>query len=175
MKIVRRAWPNLFRDIVLNSVMASSLFPRPLRWRLLAALGGQAEACAISPSVWFGSSNISIGGGTFINYGCRFNSHGSIRIGRNCNIAMEVLFVTTTHEIGSQQRRAGEPSSRSIAIGDGVWIGARATILPGVNIGDGAIIAAGAVVTADCEANVLYAGVPARALRELSSGSGSRT
>ena len=56
----------------------------------------------------------------------------------------------------------------SIVVGDGVWIGARATILPGVQIGDGAVVAAGAVVTRDVAANSLVAGVPAKTIRELS-------
>ena len=63
--------------------------------------------------------------------------------------------------------RAGEHRNLPIEIGAGVWIGARAVILPGVKVGDGAVIAAGAVVTKDVAANTLVVGVPARVLREL--------
>lgn len=54
-----------------------------------------------------------------------------------------------------------------IAVGDGVWIGARSVILPGATIGDGAVIAAGAVVTGNVEPNALYGGVPAKRIKDL--------
>ena len=60
-------------------------------------------------------------------------------------------------------------SSNKVKIGKGVWIGANVTILPGVTIGDGCIIAAGAVVNKNCEANSLYAGVPAVKVKTLAS------
>jgi maltose O-acetyltransferase len=58
---------------------------------------------------------------------------------------------------------------RPVTIGNGAWLGARCTILPGVNVGEGAIVAAGAVVTHDVPANTMVAGVPARAIRDLSA------
>jgi maltose O-acetyltransferase len=64
-------------------------------------------------------------------------------------------------------RRAGDLKAEPVTIGDGAWIGARATILPGVTIGGGAVVAAGSVVTRDLPANVLAGGVPARVIREL--------
>jgi maltose O-acetyltransferase len=56
-----------------------------------------------------------------------------------------------------------------VSIGDGVWIGARTTVLPGVTIGSGAIVAAGSVVNRDVEADTMVAGVPARLVRGLDS------
>ncbi len=80
---------------------------------------------------------------------------------------MEVSFIGITHEIGSAQSRAGADVSYPIKVGNGCWIGARSTILPGVTVGDGCIIAAGSVVNKDCEPNSLYAGVPARKIKDL--------
>ncbi|WP_060664555.1 DapH/DapD/GlmU-related protein [Bacillus sp. CHD6a] len=80
---------------------------------------------------------------------------------------MEVLFCTSTHEFGTCERRAGKPYGKPIKIGNGCWVGARVTILPGVTIGDGCIIAAGSVVTKDCESNSLYSGVPAKRVKGL--------
>lgn len=74
---------------------------------------------------------------------------------------------TSTHKMTSQQRRWGKLNPKDIIIGNGVWIGSNSTILAGVTIGDGTVIAAGAVVTKDCEANYLYAGVPAKKIKEL--------
>jgi acetyltransferase-like isoleucine patch superfamily enzyme len=112
---------------------------------------------------------VSVGAGSFVNYGCRFNTSSPVVIGERCNIGMDVAFVTDTHEPGTHGRRAGANTSAPIFVGDGVWIGARATVLPGVTIHDGAIIAAGAVVTKDCVADGLYGGVPATQIRQLSS------
>ncbi|WP_369075807.1 DapH/DapD/GlmU-related protein [Rhodococcus pyridinivorans] len=166
----RRLWPGTGRDIFYNVVVASSLIPRPARWLLLRALGFDIGQSVISPGVWFGSRKISIGAGTFINYGCRFNTSASIVIGKNCDLGMDVLFVTSSHEIGPPERRAGAATSSPISVGDGVWIGARAVLLPGVHIGNGAVIAAGSVVTRDVAENTLVGGVPARKIRELAPG-----
>ncbi|MGI2292887.1 acyltransferase [Paenibacillus sp. GXUN7292] len=64
-------------------------------------------------------------------------------------------------------KRAGESDRKPVTIGKGCWIGARATILPGVTVGDGCVIAAGAVVTKDCEPDSLYAGVPAIKIKSI--------
>jgi maltose O-acetyltransferase len=80
---------------------------------------------------------------------------------------MEVLFCTSTHIMGPATERAGRVHPQPITVGDGCWIGARSVILPGVTIGDGCVIAAGAVVNKDCAANGMYAGVPARRVKDL--------
>lgn len=154
-------WPNLARDLFLNKISGSIFVPDLIRWRLLNAFGLNIQKSRICPEVWFGSKNISIGEGTFINYGCRFNTAGGISIGRACDIAPRVMFITSTHLQGSPSRRAGSSIAEEIKVGDGVWIGAGAIILPGVKIGSGCIIAAGAVVNRDCADNTLYAGNPA--------------
>lgn len=167
MSLIKKLWPTLARDIVLNGLMASTLIPAQLRWRLLRAYGLAAEPSYISSKVWFGSGKVSIGRDTFINTGCMLNTAAPITIGSRCDIAMNVVFATSTHKIGPTARRAGTLSSAPIVVGDGCWIGAAAVILPGVSIGPGTVIAAGSVVTRDCAADSLYAGVPARKVRDL--------
>ena len=71
------------------------------------------------------------------------------------------------HEFGPPGERTGALMPAPVTIGDGVWIGACVTILPGVTIGPSCMVASGAVVSGDCEPNGLYAGNPARRVREL--------
>jgi acetyltransferase-like isoleucine patch superfamily enzyme len=82
-------------------------------------------------------------------------------------IGQEVSIITAGHQIAGPFYRAGTLRPAAVRIGGGVWIGARATILPGVNVGPGTVVAAGAVVAHDVPANVLVGGVPARVLRSL--------
>jgi acetyltransferase-like isoleucine patch superfamily enzyme len=122
----------------------------------------------VSPGCFFGAANVVIGEGTFVNHDCFFDGSARIEIGAGCNIGMEVMFCTSTHDIGTRERRAALPTvGRPIVVGDGCWIGARTTVLPGVTIGHGCVIAAGALVTADTGPDGVYAGSPARRIRDL--------
>ena len=156
------------RDLFYNRICATSFLPDRVRVALYRLGGIQiGEKARICPHCFVGNNNLSIGEGTFINYNVWFNTAGGIHVGRNCNIAFGVTFVTSTHQMGTAERRAGEPISKGIEIGNGVWIGANATILPGVRIADSAVIGAGSVVTKDCDRNGLYAGNLARWIRNL--------
>gem|GEM_PF-466435 len=170
---VRKLWAGVGRDLVLNTVIASPIVPTGLRWVLLRAVGMRVERSGVASRVWFGSRRMAVGRGTYIGHGAMFDTFAPISIGRDCAIAMQTTFVTSTHRIGGPHKRAGVLETRPIVVGDGVWIGARATVLPGVTIGDGAVVAAGAVVTRDCDPHTLYAGVPARAIRTLPHGAGA--
>ena len=115
-------------------------------------------------------SGLIAGDGCLVNRRCVFETQGAeaaITLGNNVWIGHEVLMTVGSHEIGPPCQRAGSGTSRPILIGDGVWIGARAVILPGVTIGEGAVVAAGAVVNKDIPANTLYGGVPAKIIRDL--------
>lgn len=114
-----------------------------------------------------GGGKISIGNFTFVNYACFFDTSQMITIGDNVNIAMRCTFITSTHKIGASDHRASTAEAYPIIIGNGCWIGAGVTILPGVNVGEGTIIAAGSVVVKNCAPNSLYAGVPAKKIKEL--------
>ncbi|WP_082569440.1 acyltransferase [Knoellia sp. Soil729] len=168
MTLVRRLWPGLGRTLP-APVFASGLIPRPFRHYPLRAIGVDVDRAArIEAGVRIGSRKVAIGYGTFVQPGVVIeNQYAWVRIGRRCDIAREALLLTTTHEVGSDGRRAGALQWAPVTIGDGVWIGARAVIMPGVTVGDGCIIAAGAVVTTDCAPDGVYAGTPARRLRDL--------
>jgi len=91
---------------------------------------------------------------------------GGISIGNDVMIGPKVNLVSAGHPTEPAQRRNGIVK-QPIAIGNNVWIGAAATILPGVTIGENAVVAAGAVVSRDVPANTIAAGVPARVLKRL--------
>lgn len=117
----------------------------------------------------YGRGRLIIGEGTWLSPGAVFHTHqeADIQIGARCDFGPGVEFVTGSHEIGTAERRAGVGTARTIVVGNGCWIGAKSLILGGVTIGDGAIIAAGAVVTRDVPAHTLVAGVPAVIKRQL--------
>ena len=109
--------------------------------------------------------NIRVGKNVFINSGCCFQDQGGIEIGDKVLIGQQVVIATINHDSKAENR--ANMLADSVKIGNGVWIGAHATILPGVTIGDGAVIAAGAVVTKDVPENVVVGGVPAKIIKEL--------
>lgn len=110
--------------------------------------------------------NISIGRNVFINQGCHFSDLGGITIGDDVMIGPKVNLISAGHPVDPVERRNGIVA-KPITIGNNVWIGAAATILPGVTIGDNAVVAAGAVVSRSVAASTLVAGVPARVLKRL--------
>ena len=109
--------------------------------------------------------NIKIGKNVFINAGCKFQDQGGIEIGDGALIGPGVVLATLNHDFAPENRSTLHPSA--IKIGKNVWIGSNATVLPGVSIGDGAIVAAGAVVTRDIPAKTIAAGVPAKVIRKI--------
>ncbi len=110
--------------------------------------------------------NIHLGKHVFINMGCKFQDQGGIFIGDGALIGHNVVLATLNHAMSPKDRATMVPAA--IHIGRNVWIGANATVLPGVTIGDGSIVAAGAVVTKDVPENTIVGGVPARIIRQLS-------
>ena len=109
--------------------------------------------------------NITVGERVFINEGCCFQDQGGIEIGDDCLIGQQVVIATLNHDLDPKHRKDMLP--RPVRIGKNVWVGAHATILAGVTIGDNAVIAAGAVVTKDVPPNVVVAGVPAKIIKEI--------
>ncbi len=108
--------------------------------------------------------NIRLGKNVFINSGCRFQDQGGIIVGDGVLIGHNVVLATLNHDVDPQKRSDMFPAP--IRIGNNVWIGAQATVLPGITIGDGAIVAAGAVVSRDVPANVIVGGVPAKIIKK---------
>lgn len=148
-------------------VQPSDLIPPKRRWRLLRMIGIDAQPTNIGAGCYFGSTRCSIGLRTFINRECFFDALEQITIGTDCAFGPRVTVLTSSHELGDAERRAGRLTSAPVTIEDGCWIGAGVTILPGVTIGRGTVIAAGALVADDCEPDSLYVGVPARRVRGL--------
>ena len=109
--------------------------------------------------------NITVGKGVFINEGCCFQDQGGIEIGDNALIGQQVVIATLNHDLAPDKRANMIPAP--VKIGSNVWIGAHATILAGVTIGDNAVVAAGAVVTKDVPANVVVGGVPAKIIKTI--------
>lgn len=107
--------------------------------------------------------NIHIGKNVFINSGCHFQDQGGITIGDETLIGHCVILATINHHPHPAKR--GNEYLKPIVIGKNVWIGSQAVITQGVTVGDGAIIAAGAVVTKDVPSNVIVGGVPAKILK----------
>jgi len=109
--------------------------------------------------------NIKVGKNVFINACCRFQDQGGIEIGDNCLIGHNTTIATLNHDFNPEKRANLTPSP--VKIGKNVWIGSDCTILPGVEIGDGAIIGAGSVVTKSVPSNSVAVGNPARVIKEI--------
>jgi maltose O-acetyltransferase len=145
-----------------------------VRTRILRAIGlqiGKSTLIMGAPRIHGAGdirSQLTIGERGMINIGCFFDLNQPIWIGDNVSLGHEVMILTTSHQIGRAGHRAGMLQSAPVRIEDGVWIGARSVVLPGVTIGAGGVVAAGAIVTRDVPPNTLVGGVPARPLRELS-------
>jgi maltose O-acetyltransferase len=154
--------------LLVNRLAGSFCTPRIVRYLIYRLAGLDVQTPSLMPGLYFHSRRVSLGRGTFVNLGCRFyGSKAPIQVGDNVQVGMNVTFVSDSHELGPPQRRAGELVSLPVRVGNGCWIGANALILPGVDIGSGCVIAAGAVVTKSCQPNGVYAGVPARRVKDL--------
>src|SRR5262245_33976667 len=119
-----------------------------------------------------GGGRLEIGDRVFLNYGCSISAHTLVRIGDGCLIGQYSIIMDCDYH----DPRGGDGHGRSkpIVIGDGVWMGARVTVLKGVTIGAGAVIGAGSVVTRDIPPRVLAAGVPAVVVNHLGASTTSR-
>jgi len=144
-----------------------------LRRRALIAAGvDMGDGACVCGGGWiYGRGKLSIGHSSWLSPRVVIYTHvdADIRIGDRCDIGPGVHFITGSHLIGPGSRRAGAGVASSIKVGDGCWIGADSRILGGVEIGDGAVVAAGAVVTKSVPPHCLAAGVPAVIKRELVS------
>ncbi|MDQ6821469.1 MAG: acyltransferase [Actinomycetota bacterium] len=111
------------------------------------------------------ASGVRIGIGTVVGFDVILDGRRGIVIGANVNVSSEVAIWTLQHD--HRDPRFGDTGGR-VTIGDRAWLSFRATILPGVSVGEGAVVAAGAVVTSDVPPYAIVAGVPARVVGERS-------
>jgi maltose O-acetyltransferase len=148
-----------------NRVVAEWPSARLRRWFYRRIMKIQLdEGVHFLSGCWFDArGNCTIGENTVINQGCRLDNRGGIQIGSNVSISTETHILTADHDI--QDPECGGRQGK-VVIGDYVFIGSRATVLPGVTIGEGAVVAACACVTKDVPPYTVVAGVPAKVIKE---------
>lgn len=141
------------------------------KWLKFAGISASSGAKINGHSLFYGRGPVDIGKDTWVGPGCHFytDENAPIKIGNNCDIAPEVSFVTGSHKISDDRRRAGTGMVNEIIIQDGCWIGARVTILGGVHIGKSTVIGAGALVINDIPENSIAVGVPAKVIKQFSN------
>ena len=113
-----------------------------------------------------GGHNLRFGRNVFVNHGCTAVVVGGVEIGDDVMIGPNVQLISGGHSLDPATRRSVSTCA-PVRIGRGAWVGAGATILPGVTVGEDAVVAAGAVVTRDVAPRTLVGGVPAGVIREL--------
>ncbi|WP_129578964.1 MULTISPECIES: sugar O-acetyltransferase [Sorangium] len=148
---------------------ATSVRQRPLRRRLLEQLlGSIGEGTEIRPPFYVDyGAHITIGARCFANFGLVALDVAPITIGDDVQIGPNVQLLTPTHPLDPEPRRQKWEAAKPITIGNNVWLGGGAIVLPGVTIGDNTVVGAGSVVTRDLPANVVAVGNPARVIRTL--------
>lgn len=158
--------------------MLSRVIPRDtgnqLRAALLRARGisvGEGTVVRDTPRFTGGEARgfdkFSTGRDCEIGVGCSFEVGTNITLGDRVTLGHQVLIITTTHELGPREHRAGAPVRNPVKVENGVWIGSRCVVLPGVTIGEGAIVEPGSVVTKDVAPHTRVAGIPAKPVGEV--------
>jgi maltose O-acetyltransferase len=133
--------------------------------RVLGMSLGRHAGVHLGCYVWFYSpgqvrrAGVRVGANSRVNRDCCLDVRGGLRIGDNVSVSPEVMVLTAGHSIADP---AFPVEHRPVTIQDHVWIGSRAMVMPGVTIGRGAVVAAGAIVTRDVPAFTVVAGVPAK-------------
>lgn len=157
-----------------NSLLPSDTPGRAEILRKLFASTGR-NFMIVSPFYCDYGYNISVGENFFMNTGCVILDGAEVSFGDDVFVAPMCGFYTAGHLLDREARAAGLEYAYPIKIGNGVWIGAQCSILPGVSIGDGSVIGAGSVVTRSIPAGVLAFGNPCRVVRTLGPGDRERT
>lgn len=132
---------------------------------LLGSIGAESD---IRPPLYVDyGKHITIGARCFVNFGVVMLDVAPIVIGDDCQIGPNVQLLTPTHPLDPKLRRQRWESAKPITIGNNVWLGGGAIVLPGVSIGDNTVVGAGAVVTKDLPPNAVAVGNPARVTKSL--------
>ncbi len=162
-KIVDR-FSNWFLDFELLVVRLSGLVPshlfRLFVYKAAGVIIGKGSRIHMGAQ-FFNPAQVDIGEGTIIGQNAFLDGRDKLIIGNHVDIASDVIILNSEHDINSEDFHA---TTAPVEIGDYVFIGPRAIILPGVKIGKGAIVAAGAVVTKDVEESKIVGGVPAQVI-----------
>lgn len=161
------AWEIVFRAQRLSPALNASTTIDEMRERLSEIIESKID---ISTTVFvpfhtnFGK-HIKLGKNVFINHACTFLDLGGITIEDDVQIGPKVSLITENHPVDPSKRK--HLDLKSIFIKRNAWIGAGATILPGVTVGENSIVAAGAVVNKDVPDNTIVGGVPAKTIRAI--------
>lgn len=154
------------RYFTLNNLSPSQKTEREQLVRQLLGKAGKNIAIE-SPFYCDYGYNIEVGDNCFFNMNCVILDGAKVTFGDNVFVAPSCGFYTAGHPLDVERRNAGLEYAYPITVGNNVWIGAQACILPGVTIGDNSVIAAGSVVNKSIPPNVLAAGNPCRVIREI--------
>lgn len=131
-------------------------------------LGGIGENVTIwTPFFCSYGKNTYLGNNVFLNYMCTILDCNQVRIGNHVMVGPSVHMYTAAHHLKAKERNMGLEVAMPITIEDNVWIGGGAIILPGVSIGQNAVVGAGAIVTRDVPPDTVVAGNPARVIRKI--------
>jgi maltose O-acetyltransferase len=152
------------------AALASELVLPPVRIRALRLLGASiGKGTIIEGNVRVTlPARLVTGENVYVNFDCLLDTLGGIVLEEEVRVGPATLLMTTTHDIGRHDVRAGERRYRPIVVGAGAWLGGGVTVLPGARIGRGCVVGGGAVVSGELEADGLYLGSPARRVRDLS-------
>ena len=166
---VRRVTRGAWRALAINSFARSVVLPDSLRVTTLRRCGIKiGQGTRIFAGAYMRPGYVRMGDRCFLNYGAFLDPGAAgILLGNDVVIGAYAVLSATSHSEGGVDRRAGSHNAARIEVGNGCWLGARVTVLPGVKIAPGCIIGAGAVVTRDTEPNGVYVGVPAKRIRDL--------
>ncbi|MBL6448488.1 sugar O-acetyltransferase [Fulvivirga sp. 29W222] len=153
------------RTIKLSNLLNASSDVNEIRAHLSEIIGSKIDesTTVFTPFHTNFGRHITLGKNVFINHACSFLDLGCITIEDNVMIGPRVNITSENHPVELSERRTLVPDA--VVIRRNVWIGAGATILPGVTVGENAVIAAGAVVTKDVPANTVVGGIPAKQIK----------
>lgn len=144
----------------------TSTEPNEILKILSEIVGEKLENVAVFTPIYINyGKHLNIGKNVFINFDCTFLTLGGITIEDDVLIGPKVSLITENHPLEPQYRKG--LIGKSILIKKNAWIGADATILPGVTIGENAVVAAGAVVSQDVPDNVVVGGIPAKIIKTI--------
>ncbi|MEF7614438.1 sugar O-acetyltransferase [Aquincola sp. MAHUQ-54] len=161
--------PELQRELAANEAWlarynASLALGRAQRWQMLSGhLGAVGAGTQVRPPFHCDYGfNIRLGANVFINFNCVILDVVEVSVGDGTQMGPGVQLLAADHPRDAATRRQGLEFGRPVRVGRDVWIGAGALVLPGVSIGDGALVAAGSIVTRDVPAGATVKGNPAR-------------
>jgi acetyltransferase-like isoleucine patch superfamily enzyme len=162
-----KVWEVVTRTIKLSAELNASTDVDQIRERLSEIIGSQLDKSTVIFVPFYTNFGrfIQIGKNVFINHACTFLDQGGITIEDNVLIGPKVNLITENHPLDPANRKA--LICKPFVVKRNAWIGAAATIMPGVTIGENAVVAAGAVVGKDVPANTVVGGIPAKIIKSI--------